>query len=138
MIRTDGTKVTPARHPSWKAEFISLFVALKMDPWIVLLFPMFFASNYFYTWLFNDYNGALFNIRTRSLNNLVYWTAQIFGFLHRPLCSGFEAVPQADPCVPLLVDCSRSCFCCPYMGIFLPKDLYSLLRASYCHKDRYE
>jgi hypothetical protein len=29
--------------------------------------------------VFNDYNGALFNIRTRSLNNLVYWTAQIFG-----------------------------------------------------------
>ncbi|KAG2145806.1 MFS general substrate transporter [Suillus clintonianus] len=79
MIRTDGTKVTPIRHPSWKTEFLSLFVALKTDPWIVLLFPMFFASNYFYAWLFNDYNGALFNIRTRSLNNFVYWTSQIFG-----------------------------------------------------------
>jgi hypothetical protein len=50
MIRTDGTKVMPVRRPSWQTEFISLFVALKMDPWIVLLFPMFFASNYFYTW----------------------------------------------------------------------------------------
>ncbi|KAG0698388.1 MFS general substrate transporter [Suillus ampliporus] len=79
MIRTDGTRVTPIRHPSWKTEFVSLFVALKTDPWIILLFPMFFASNYFYTWQFNDYNGALFNIRTRSLNNFVYWTAQIFG-----------------------------------------------------------
>ncbi|KIK37066.1 hypothetical protein CY34DRAFT_477572 [Suillus luteus UH-Slu-Lm8-n1] len=79
MIRTDGTRVTPIRHPSWKTEFISLFVALRTDPWIVLLFPMFFASNYFYTWQFNDYNGALFNIRTRGLNNFVYWTAQIFG-----------------------------------------------------------
>lgn len=79
MIRTDGTRVAPIRYPSWKTEFISLFVALKTDPWIVLLFPMFFASNYFYTWQFNDYNGALFNIRTRSLNNFVYWTAQIFG-----------------------------------------------------------
>ncbi|KAG2127551.1 MFS general substrate transporter [Suillus bovinus] len=79
MIRTDGTRVTPIRYPSWKTEFISLFVALKTDPWIVLLFPMFFASNYFYTWQFNDYNGALFNIRTRGLNNFVYWTAQIFG-----------------------------------------------------------
>ena len=28
---------------------------------------------------FNDFNGALFNIRTRSLNNLVYWLAQILG-----------------------------------------------------------
>lgn len=79
IIRTDGTRVTPIRHPSWKTEFISLFVALKTDPWIVLLFPMFFASNYFYTWQFNDYNGALFNIRTRGLNNFIYWTAQIFG-----------------------------------------------------------
>jgi hypothetical protein len=50
MIRTDGTKVAPIRHPSWKTGLISLFVALKTDPWIMLLFPMFFASNYFYTW----------------------------------------------------------------------------------------
>lgn len=30
---------------------------------------------------FNDYNGAIFNIRARSLNNLVYWLAQIIGSL---------------------------------------------------------
>lgn len=30
---------------------------------------------------FNDYNGAIFNIRARSLNNLVYWLAQIVGSL---------------------------------------------------------
>lgn len=79
MIRTDGTRVNLVRHPSWKTEFLSLFVALKTDPWILLLFPMFFASNYFYTWQFNDYNGAIFNIRTRGLNNFMYWTSQIFG-----------------------------------------------------------
>ncbi|KAG5651846.1 hypothetical protein H0H81_007222 [Sphagnurus paluster] len=79
MIRTDGTKVTTNRHPSWKAEFVGLWVALTTDPMIVLLFPMFFASNWFYTWQFNDYNGAIFNIRARALNNLVYWIAQIFG-----------------------------------------------------------
>jgi sensor histidine kinase regulating citrate/malate metabolism len=28
---------------------------------------------------FNDYNGALFNIRARALNNIVYWIAQIIG-----------------------------------------------------------
>ena len=28
---------------------------------------------------FNDYNGAIFNIRTRGLNNFMYWTSQIFG-----------------------------------------------------------
>jgi len=79
MIRTDGTRVLKVSHPSWTVEFKSLFVALFTDPWILLLFPMFFASNYFYTWQFNDYNGALFNIRARGLNNFVYWTSQIFG-----------------------------------------------------------
>lgn len=39
---------------------------------------MFFASNWFYTYQFNDFNLALFNIRTRSLNNLLYWASQIF------------------------------------------------------------
>ncbi|KAG1855577.1 MFS general substrate transporter [Suillus subluteus] len=79
MVRTDGTRVNLVRHPSWKTEFLSLFIALKTDPWIVLLFPMFLASNYFYTWQFNDYNGALFTIRARGLNNFMYWTSQIFG-----------------------------------------------------------
>ncbi|KAG6826222.1 hypothetical protein H0H92_000662 [Tricholoma furcatifolium] len=81
MIRSDGTRVTTARHPSWKTEFYGLYVALRTDPMIVMLFPMFLASNWFYTWQFNDYNGAIFNIRARSLNNLVYWTSQIFGSL---------------------------------------------------------
>ncbi|KAG9317175.1 major facilitator superfamily domain-containing protein [Chiua virens] len=79
VVRTDGTKVTLPRQPSWKAEFYSLYVAFKTDPTIILLFPMFVASNYFYTWQGNDYNTALFNIRTRSLNALIYWSAQIFG-----------------------------------------------------------
>ncbi|KAG8908079.1 hypothetical protein FRB99_000523 [Tulasnella sp. 403] len=80
MYRTDGTKVTAPRYPSWKKEVYSLYVALVTDPAIVLLFPMFFASNYFCkAETFNDYNGALFNIRTRALNNLCYWTSQIVG-----------------------------------------------------------
>ncbi|KAH7905560.1 hypothetical protein BJ138DRAFT_1017545, partial [Hygrophoropsis aurantiaca] len=81
MIRTDGSKVESVRHPSWKAEVYGLWIALKTDPMILFLFPMFFASNYFYTWQFNDYNAALFNIRARSLNNFVYWLSQIFGSL---------------------------------------------------------
>jgi hypothetical protein len=97
MIRTDGTKVTTTRQPSWKTEIYGLYIALRTDPLIVLLFPMFLGSNWFYTWRelchvpshqklkrfccseFNDYNAALFNIRARSLNNLVYWVFQILG-----------------------------------------------------------
>ena len=96
MIRTDGTKVSPPRHPSRKTEIYGLWVALRNDPLIILLFPLFFASNWFYTWRkccatsirtgvkltlymteLNDYNGALFSIRARSLNDLVYWMAQM-------------------------------------------------------------
>ncbi|KAF8838978.1 MFS general substrate transporter [Paxillus ammoniavirescens] len=79
MIRTDGTKVVTPRHPSWKSEFYNLWVAIRSDPMVLLLFPMFFASSYFYTWQFNDYNSALFNIRARSLNNLTYWLCEIVG-----------------------------------------------------------
>ncbi|KAF7424751.1 hypothetical protein PC9H_010062 [Pleurotus ostreatus] len=81
MIRTDGTKVTSPRHASWKAGVVGLWLTLRDDPMILLLFPMFFASNWFYTWQFNEYNGTVFNIRARSLNNLVYWMAQIVGSL---------------------------------------------------------
>jgi hypothetical protein len=100
MIRTDGTKVTTPRHPSWKVELYGMWLTLRSDPLIILLFPMFLASNWFYTWRpfkslftqplnligvylcsaeFNEYNDALFNIRARSLNNLVYWLSQIVG-----------------------------------------------------------
>ncbi|TRM66629.1 major facilitator superfamily domain-containing protein [Schizophyllum amplum] len=79
MIRVDGTKVATPRHPSWKTELLGLYVTLRTDPMILLLFPMFFASNWFYTWQFNDYNAGLFNIRARALNNLVYWIAQVIG-----------------------------------------------------------
>jgi hypothetical protein len=40
---------------------------------------MFFASNWFYTYQFNNVNYARFNVRTRALNNTLYWLAQIFG-----------------------------------------------------------
>jgi uncharacterized membrane protein AbrB (regulator of aidB expression) len=79
MVRADGSRVTTPRHPSWKTEFKGLWIALRTDPFIILLFPMFFASNYFYTWQFSEYNAVLFNIQGRALNNTVYWVAQILG-----------------------------------------------------------
>ncbi|KAH7923507.1 hypothetical protein BV22DRAFT_577295 [Leucogyrophana mollusca] len=79
MIRTDGTKVFIARRSSWKSKICGTWVAIVTDPLILLLFPMFFASNWFYTWQFNDYNFALFNLRAQALNNLVSGLSQIFG-----------------------------------------------------------
>ncbi|KAK0245315.1 hypothetical protein EDD85DRAFT_783256 [Armillaria nabsnona] len=56
-----------------------LFVTLKIDLMIILLFPLFFASNWFYTWQFSNFNGVIFNICVRGLNNVCYWFSQIIG-----------------------------------------------------------
>ncbi|KAI0843651.1 MFS general substrate transporter [Hypoxylon sp. FL0890] len=79
VIREDGSKVIIMKNPTWQSEFIGLWQCISFSPWVVLLFPMFFASNIFYTYQQNGLNLAHFDIRTRSLNNLLYWLAQIFG-----------------------------------------------------------
>lgn len=77
--REDGSHVILMKNPSWKSEILGLWETISHDPWIILLFPMFFASNVFYTYQTNDMNAGQFNTRTRALNNVLYWSAQIFG-----------------------------------------------------------
>ncbi|KAL2160748.1 hypothetical protein VTH06DRAFT_945 [Thermothelomyces fergusii] len=77
--RDDGSKVILMKNPSWKTEIKGLFETITSAPWIILLFPMFFAANIFYTYQQNDFNHAHFNVRTRALNNLLYWLSQIIG-----------------------------------------------------------
>lgn len=77
--RADGTQAVVPVSQSWKAEIMNVLRELVTDPAVWLLFPFFGASNIFYTWQFNDYNLALFNPRTRDLNNMLYWLAQILG-----------------------------------------------------------
>ncbi|KAH9995362.1 MFS general substrate transporter [Xylariaceae sp. FL0662B] len=79
IIRSDGTKVQKVTHPGLKSDIIGLYTTLVTDPWVLLLFPMFFASNYFYTYQFNDVNAYFFSTRTRAFNNIWYWVAQIIG-----------------------------------------------------------
>jgi hypothetical protein len=80
VIRTDGTRVELALQPTWKSEIVDLWTTLvKTDRYIVLLFPMFFVSNAFYTYQYNGYNQAHFTLRTRALNDLLYWCCQILG-----------------------------------------------------------
>ncbi|KAI0130670.1 MFS general substrate transporter [Daldinia grandis] len=79
VIRDDGSKVILMKNPTWQSEFIGLWECISLSPWVVALFPMFFASNIFYTYQQNILNLAYFNTRARSLNNLLYWLAQIFG-----------------------------------------------------------
>ncbi|GAM40191.1 membrane transporter [Talaromyces pinophilus] len=77
--RKDGSRVIVIKQPTWKTEIMGLFETLRYDYYIILLFPMFLASNWFTEYQFNAVNGFYFNIRTRSLNNLLYWLSQMIG-----------------------------------------------------------
>lgn len=79
VVRSDGSWVLMPKNPTWKTEVLALWDTLRTDTYVLLLFPMFFCSNFFYTYQFNGINQAHFNTRTRALNNLLYWTAQIAG-----------------------------------------------------------
>lgn len=85
VIRPDGTRVVVMKNPSWKTEFIGLWETVKFEPYVILLFPMFWSSNWFTTYQFNAINGSYFDTRTKALNGLLYWSSQIvaaliFGF----------------------------------------------------------
>ncbi|KAI9296872.1 MFS general substrate transporter [Neoconidiobolus thromboides FSU 785] len=78
VIKSDGRHVETIEYPSAKTEIagvLKVFTEWKM----ILLIPLFLTTNWLYTYQFNAYNGVLFNVRTRSLNNVVYWGSQMFG-----------------------------------------------------------
>ncbi|KAF2712337.1 MFS general substrate transporter [Pleomassaria siparia CBS 279.74] len=79
VIRHDGSRVIVMKHPTWKTEILGLYETFFTDPYILALFPMFFASNWFYAYHFTEVNGAYFNTRTRALNGVVYYLMQIIG-----------------------------------------------------------
>lgn len=77
VIRGDGSKVILRQNPSWKSELVSLWTTIHQEPSIVLLFPMFWSSNWFYPYQHNSVNGARFSTRTKALNGVLYHIAQI-------------------------------------------------------------
>jgi MFS family permease len=77
VIRSDGSRVILKKNPSWKSEFIGLWETVQQEPFVVLLFPMFWSSNWFYTYQGNAVNGGHFDTRTKALNDFLYWFAQI-------------------------------------------------------------
>ncbi|KAK1225455.1 hypothetical protein PQX77_011604 [Marasmius sp. AFHP31] len=88
VLRSDGTHAGP---PPIEGAKTSPVVSLKreisnlvtsLSNWrIILLVPMFFYANFFYSYQENSVNGDTFTLRTRSLNGAMYWTAQMFGGL---------------------------------------------------------
>lgn len=81
IVRKDHSRVIVMKNPTWWSELKGLWQTLLSDSYIVLLFPMFLASNWFYGYQFNSINATYFNIRTRSLNSLLYWLMQMIGAL---------------------------------------------------------
>jgi len=77
--RADGSHVILIKNPSWRTEIWGLWEVIRSDTYIIFYFPMFFASNWFYAYHFNDVNLAKFNIRTRALNSVLYYLSQILG-----------------------------------------------------------
>eukprot|EP01018_Ginkgo_biloba_P002478 Gb_23384 [translate_table: standard] len=78
VIRDDGSRATLMKYSNVyteAVEILKLFLNWKM----LLLVPASWASNFFYTYQFNNVNGLIFNLRTRGLNNVFYWGAQMLG-----------------------------------------------------------
>lgn len=79
VIRSDGTHVSLHKFSNWKREAIEVF-KLFINWRMLILIPLFAGSNWFYTYQFQVYNGGgYFNLRARSLNNMLYWLFQIIG-----------------------------------------------------------
>lgn len=66
VILPNGRPVAIARQPTWLSEFKGLVFALRTDPLVLLMFPFFLSSNWFYAYQFNAINGSgYFDIRGR-------------------------------------------------------------------------
>ncbi|ORX91291.1 hypothetical protein K493DRAFT_286974 [Basidiobolus meristosporus CBS 931.73] len=90
VIREDGTRVTSKTGFNLSHEVRQLIRAVT-NRRLLLLWPIFFYSNWFYSYRFGDLNGTFFTPRTRTFNNIFYWASQMLGaftfgqFLDNPL-----------------------------------------------------
>ncbi|KAJ8748132.1 hypothetical protein K2173_012599 [Erythroxylum novogranatense] len=78
VVRDDGTRCSTIKYSKVSTEVVEilkLFLNWKM----LLIAPAAWASNFFYSYQFNNVNGTLFTLRTRGLNNVFYWGAQMLG-----------------------------------------------------------
>jgi MFS family permease len=78
VIRNDGTRCSNIKYSNVRTESIEIF-KLFLNWKMLLIVPAAWSGNFFYTYQFNNVNGALFNLRTRGLNNVFYWGAQMLG-----------------------------------------------------------
>ncbi|KAJ0053826.1 hypothetical protein Pint_00713 [Pistacia integerrima] len=78
VVRDDGTRCTNIKYSNVyteAVEIVKLFLSWKL----LLIVPAAWASNFLYSYQFNNVNGLMYNLRTRGLNNVFYWGAQMLG-----------------------------------------------------------
>ncbi|KAK2825701.1 hypothetical protein FQN49_007453 [Arthroderma sp. PD_2] len=95
IYRRDGSRVVLMKNPTWKTEFVGLWETIRSEPYIVLLFPLFWSSNWFTAYQFNAINGSYFTTRTKALNSVLYWTCQIIGAGIFGMCLDSNAVRRS-------------------------------------------
>ncbi|KAL0452352.1 UNVERIFIED_CONTAM: UNC93-like protein 1 [Sesamum latifolium] len=78
VVRDDGSRCTNIKYSSVGVEAREI-LKLFRDRRMLLMVPASWASNFFYSYQFNNVNAKLFNVRTRGLNNIFYWGAQMIG-----------------------------------------------------------
>ncbi|KAG0210043.1 hypothetical protein BGX28_009720 [Mortierella sp. GBA30] len=76
VIRKDGSHVVKIKYSSPISELKSVFALFK-DWRMLALVPMFFSSNWIYTYQFTAVNAFNFSTRSRFMNSTMYWLAQI-------------------------------------------------------------
>lgn len=77
IVRNNGERIRIQPFPTWTGEVIAT-LKLFFDWRMVVLIPMFLSSNWFYAYQFTTFQ-SWFSVRTQSLNNILYWGAQIAG-----------------------------------------------------------
>ncbi|AES72683.1 UNC93-like protein 1 [Medicago truncatula] len=78
VVRDDGTKCTNMLYSNVATECVEI-LKLFYNWRMLLIIPAAWSSNFFYTYQFNHVNKTQFSLRTRGLNNVFYWGAQMIG-----------------------------------------------------------
>ncbi|KAI0999451.1 UNC93-like protein [Podosphaera aphanis] len=86
VIRDDFSRIILRKNPTAYSELMGMWETIKFEWTVVLLFPMFWSSNWFITYQQNGINAAHFSTRTKALNNLLYYVAQILGAFFLGYC----------------------------------------------------
>lgn len=95
VIREDGSRIILMKNPTWQSEFVGLWETIRHEPLVLLLFPMFWSSNWFYTYQQNGINALHFTTRTKALNSCLYFLAQIVGALLLGYALDYEGVRRS-------------------------------------------